>query len=151
MNAKDDCIFCQIVSGTKPSSQVFRDERCTVFMDIRPINDGHVLVIPNRHAPHLSDLDPDDGAHLFQIAQQLAGALRTSGVPCEGVNLLLSDGRAAMQEVFHVHLHVIPRFSGDGFGLRFGPSFGRRPERGDLDAVAEKIKKQMNTNATVKR
>lgn len=144
MSVKDDCIFCQILSGAQPSTLVHRDERCTAFMDIRPINDGHVLLIPNRHAPHLADLDPDDGAHLFRIAQKLAGALRASGIPCEGVNLLLSDGRAAMQEVFHVHLHVIPRFSGDGFGLRFGPGFGRRPGRDVLDAVAEKIRHRLN-------
>jgi len=143
MNAKADCIFCQIVSGEKPCSPVYRDDGCTAFLDIRPINDGHLLVIPNRHAASLADLDPDDGARLFRIGQKLAGALRTSGLRCEGVNLLLSDGRAAMQEVFHVHLHVIPRFVGDGFGLRFGPGFGRHPAREDLDAVADKIKNRM--------
>ncbi len=141
---KDECIFCQIVSGTKPSSTVYRDDACTAFLDIRPINDGHLLVIPNRHASFLVDLDPEDGARLFRVGQKLAGALRTSGIRCEGVNLLLSDGRAAMQEVFHVHLHVIPRFPGDGFGLRFGPGFGRRPERDLLDGIAEKIKNQIN-------
>lgn len=139
----DGCIFCQIISETKPASVVYRDERCLAFLDIRPINDGHLLVIPVRHAAHLADLDPDDGAHLFRIGQKLAGALRASGIPCEGVNLLLSDGRAAMQEVFHVHLHVIPRFAGDGFGLRFGPGFGRHPLRKDLDEAAKKIKSRM--------
>jgi histidine triad (HIT) family protein len=137
----NDCIFCRILSGEMPCSRVYSDGAVTAFLDIRPINEGHVLVIPNRHAACLSELDPEDGAHVFRTGQKIAAALRSSGLRCEGVNLLLSDGRAAMQEVLHVHLHVIPRYAGDGFGLRFGPSFGRHPERGVLDAVAAKIQK----------
>jgi len=143
MNVEDRCIFCQIVSGALPASLVHRDERCTAFLDIRPINDGHVLVVPNRHAAFLSELDPEDGAHGFRVAQKLAAALRASGLRCDGVNLLLSDGRAAMQEVFHVHLHIIPRYAGDGFGLRFGPGFGRNPSRDELNGIAVKIKGQI--------
>jgi histidine triad (HIT) family protein len=142
----DNCIFCQIISGAMTASLVHRDEHCTAFMDIRPINEGHVLVIPNRHAAFLSELDPEDGAHCFRLGQRIASALRASGLRCEGVNLLLSDGRAAMQEVLHVHLHVIPRYAGDGFGLRFGPSFGRNPGRGELDKNANNIYNAIKKN-----
>jgi len=130
------CVFCEILTGDRPASVVYQDERCMAFMDIQPVNPGHVLVVPKRHATFLADLDPETGAQMFRVAQQLAGALRRSDVRCEGVNLFLADGRAAMQEVLHVHLHVIPRYRGDGFGLRFGPGYHDRPARAALDAVA---------------
>lgn len=135
-----DCVFCDILSGKLPVSIVYRDERCTAFMDIQPVNSGHVLVIPNRHATFLADLDEETGGHMFRVAQRLARALRNSGVRCEGVNFFLADGAAAMQDVFHVHLHVFPRYRGDGFGLRFSPAYSVRPDRSELDAVAEQIR-----------
>lgn len=135
-----DCVFCDILANKRPSSQVYQDEKCTVLMDIQPVNPGHMLIVPNRHASNLAELDEDTGAEMFRIAQRLARALRRSGVKCEGVNLFLADGEAAMQDVFHVHLHVFPRFVGDGFGLKFGPAYGNRPSRQTLDETAQKIK-----------
>lgn len=134
------CVFCDILSGKRPASVVHRDERCTAFMDIQPVNEGHLLVVPNRHASGLADLDAKDGEHLFGVAQRLAAALRRSGVRCEAVTLLLADGEAAQQEIFHVHLHVIPRYERDGFGLRFPPAYGVKPERAKLDHLADKIR-----------
>ena len=92
-----DCVFCDILSSKLPSSIVIQDDLCVVFMDIQPVNSGHVLVIPKIHAASLAELDQDTGAHMFRVAQRLAGALRRSGVRCEGVNLFLADGEAAMQ------------------------------------------------------
>ena len=88
-------------------------------MDIFPVNPGHVLVIPTSHSAFLAELDPEAGAELFRVAQRVAAALRRSDPRCEGVNLFLADGEAAGQEIFHVHLHVIPRQRGDGSGFRF--------------------------------
>ena len=133
------CVFCEIVRGTAQSSTVYADDTVVAFMDIQPVNEGHVLVVPRAHAAHLSELDEETGAHLFRVAMRLTEALRRSGVRCEGVNLSLADGEAAGQEVFHVHLHLIPRFRGDGFGLRFGPDYGILPERARLDQVAAGI------------
>jgi len=133
------CDFCEIVGGRSPSSVVFQDERCIAFMDIQPVNPGHLLVVPIEHAATLSDLDEDVGAHVFRVAQRLAGALRVSGIRCEGINLFLADGEAAGQEVFHVHLHVLPRFYGDGFGLRFGPNYAHKPDRQELEAAAQRV------------
>ena len=135
-----DCIFCEILAAKSPSSIVYRDDICTAFVDIQPVNAGHVLVVPNRHAPFLADLDEDTGARMFRIAHRVALALRNSGVECEGVNLFLADGEAAMQDVFHVHLHVFPRYVGDGFGLTFSPDYFDKPERSELDAIAERIR-----------
>ncbi len=138
-----ECIFCEILASHSPASIVYRDEVCTAFMDIRPVNPGHVLVAPNEHAATLAELKPDTGAHMFRVAQRLAAAVRNSGVKCEGVNLWLSDGAAAFQDVFHVHLHVIPRYAGDGFGLKFGPHFFTRPGRAELDTIAAQIKRAL--------
>jgi histidine triad (HIT) family protein len=110
-------------------------------MDIQPVNAGHVLVIPNAHASFLADLNPETGAQMFRVAQRMAQTIRESGLPCEGVNMFLADGEAAMQEIFHVHLHVFPRFPGDGFGLKFGPKYAVKPSRSELENAAEKIRK----------
>jgi diadenosine tetraphosphate (Ap4A) HIT family hydrolase len=135
-----DCIFCRIVQGQAPASVVYDDERVLAFMDIRPVNPGHLLVVPKSHAAGLSELDPEIGAHLFKVAMRLAAALRNSGVKCEGVNFFLADGKAAFQEVFHVHLHVIPRYAGDGLAFKFGPDYYRQPSRAALDNIAAQIR-----------
>lgn len=135
-----DCVFCQIVKGTTPASVVYTDEKVMAIMDTQPVNPGHVLIIPKTHAAHLSELDEETGAHMFKIAMRVAAALRRSGVKCEGINLFLADGEAAFQYVFHVHLHVIPRFRGDGFEIKVGPNYGSRPNRKELDKIAERIR-----------
>jgi len=141
----NDCIFCAIAAGLAPASVIYRDAMCVAIMDIKPVNPGHVLVIPLSHAASLADLDPPTGALLFTVGQRIAAALRHSGLRCEGVNLFLADGEAAGQEVFHVHLHVIPRFQDDGFGLRFGPNYHTPPIRDALAEAAEKIRAEIET------
>lgn len=142
-----DCIFCRIVAGELPSSSVFRDEQCAAFMDIQPVNSGHVLVVPLRHAAHLSELEELGAGHLMIVAQRIAAALRASPLHCEGVNLLLADGESAGQEVFHVHMHVIPRHAGDGFGFRFGPNYANLPPREQLESVAAQIRAGLGWDA----
>ena len=136
----EGCVFCEIVAGRSPASVVYRDESCIAFMDIGPVNTGHLLVVPVRHATYLADLDFQAGGLLFGVAQRLSAAVRNSGLKVEGVNLFLADGEAAGQEVFHVHLHVLPRFRGDGFGLRFPPQYPQYPPREQLDADAKVIR-----------
>ena len=139
-NAMNECVFCRILEGELPASFVYRDDRYAAFMDIRPVNLGHVLVMPVRHAPYLADIDSDEAADLMRVGHAAAAALRASGVPCEGVNLFLADGEAAMQEIFHVHLHVFPRFRNDGFGLKFSPEYyTRRLARPQLDEMAARL------------
>ncbi len=140
MGETSNCIFCKILSGELEVSMVYQDDSCSAFMDIQPVNPGHVLVIPNRHAAYLADLKEEEGAQMFRVAQRLAAALRDSSVRCEGVNFFLADGEAAMQEVFHVHLHVFPRYAGDGFGLKFSSHYSNKPERKELNVVAENIR-----------
>ena len=137
------CIFCQIVEGILPSSKVYEDKICLAFMDIQPVNSGHVLVIPKAHYKDLTDLPASVGAHLFQVAQRIVASLPKTEIKIEGADLFLAHGEAAGQEVFHVHLHVIPRFTGDGFGFRFGPNYVNLPERQELDSIAVQIKQQL--------
>ncbi|MEN3361315.1 MAG: histidine triad family protein [Mycobacteriales bacterium] len=132
-----DCVFCAIITRTAPASVVYEDETAVAFLDIRPLTPGHLLVVPRRHAADLAELDPADGGHLFGVGQRLAAAVRRGGLRCEGVNFFLADGVAAGQEVFHVHLHVLPRFRGDGFRLR--ATFGN-PSRPELDRQAAAVR-----------
>jgi len=134
------CLFCDIVAGRVPAVKVHEDEHCLAFMDIQPVNPGHVLVVPKVHAQHLENLDHGAGGFLFEAARQVAKGVRGSGVLCDAITFLLADGEAAGQEVFHVHLHVIPRFFNDHFGLKFGPHYGEQPKQEELQTIAAKIK-----------
>lgn len=139
----DKCIFCDMIGGQGDVTYVYQDERVSAFMDIQPVNSGHILIVPNEHATYLADLPEETGAHIFRTAQRLAAALRSSGIRCEGVNFFLADGEAAGQEVFHVHLHVFPRFNGDGFGLTFADRYFTMPPRSELEETATAIRDQL--------
>ena len=132
------CIFCEIVAGRADASAVYEDDRVLAFLDLFPVNPGHALAIPKKHAASLAELDGADGERVFDVARRVAAALRECGVRCEGVNLFLADGEAAGQEVFHVHMHIIPRYAGDGFGLRIASK--EMAERGALDEIAERLR-----------
>ncbi|MET7401491.1 HIT family protein [Dactylosporangium sp. NPDC005572] len=127
-----DCIFCAIIVGAAEASFVHQDDDVVAFMDLNPVTPGHLLVIPRRHAVGLADLDEAAGAAVWRVAHRLGRVVRH-----DGVNLFLADGVAAGQEVFHVHLHVVPRYKGDGFKLVVKPG---RPTRAELDAMAESIR-----------
>jgi diadenosine tetraphosphate (Ap4A) HIT family hydrolase len=132
------CPFCALIAGKAETSELHRDERAIVFMDIQPTNPAHVLVVPIEHCARLSDLEPETGAHLFQLAQGVVSAIYRSSLSYEACNLHLSDGELAGQEVMHLHLHVVPRAKGDG--IRFGGGQRRRPDRADLDALGRRIR-----------
>jgi histidine triad (HIT) family protein len=137
------CVFCEIVQGTAPASIVYADKQAVAFLDIQPVNEGHLLVVPRIHATSLAELDAETGRHLFGLAVDLSRAVRRSGVRCEGINLFVADGEAAGQEVFHVHVHLIPRFRGDGFGLHFAPNYYELPSRISLDETAFRIRQTL--------
>jgi histidine triad (HIT) family protein len=130
------CVFCEIVHGRAEASLVYADDAVIAFMDVAPINPGHVLVVPRDHASRLSDLTEDCGTQMWRIAQRTAGALRGSGLRVDGIDLWLADGAVAGQEVPHVHLHVLPRYTGDSVRFDVNPM---KPDRAELDANAAKI------------
>ena len=135
----EKCIFCKIIAGKSPSSVIFEDDVVLVLMTIGPINPGHVMVIPKKHSSCLAEMEEETGAHLFKVTMRTAQAIRESSVKCEGINLFLADGKAAFQDVFHVHMHVIPRFVGDPFKIM--ANWEDKPSRDELDEIAGKIEK----------
>ena len=133
------CIFCKIVSGEIPSVKVYEDEGFMAFMDIGPVNKGHVLVIPKKHAETFLDLTPDEAAELFRRVNMVARAVK-EGLNADGLNIINNVGPVSGQEVFHVHVHIIPRFKDDGmkFGWRKLKYEGK-----EMEEYAERIRKAL--------
>jgi histidine triad (HIT) family protein len=131
-----DCVFCKIRDGAIPSAKLYEDERTFAIMDINPLNPGHCLVILKRHAPTIFDADAEDLGAAITAAKRVATALRAALKP-DGLNMLQANGAAAFQSVPHLHLHLIPRFTGDGKGFDWKLVAGNRDE---ILANAEKIK-----------
>jgi len=111
-----DCIFCKIVAGQIPCARVHEDDLTLAFMDVGPVNPGHVLVATRRHAASLFDLTPEEAAAVMTTAQRVAASVR-EGFDAPGLTLLQANGKEGWQTVFHFHLHVVPRHADDGIGL----------------------------------
>jgi histidine triad (HIT) family protein len=131
-----DCPFCAIIADESPASVVYEDDETLAFLDINPITEGHTLVVPTAHYEGLAGLPSATGGRLFQLGQEIATGLRSASVPTEGINLFLADGAVAGQEVFHVHLHVIPRIADDKMRLELPRD---NPARAELDRLATDI------------
>jgi histidine triad (HIT) family protein len=132
----DDCIFCKIVSGEIPAQVLEQDEHTLTFMDVAPATRGHALVIPKRHATDLWEIEPDELAAVATAAQRQALRVRDR-LGADGVNLINSCGPAAWQTVFHLHMHVIPRYAGDPLKLPWEPAPGDMDE---ITAVAAELR-----------
>ncbi len=138
MSAAQPSVFARIIAGEIPCQRVFENEHVLAFLDIRPLAEGHTLVLPKRSAARLADLTPAEAAELGR--QLVAIAQRVVAVTgAAGVNLLLNDGQVAGQEVPHVHFHIIPRQAGDGLGYRWRP---QDRNAADLEALAARIRAQ---------
>lgn len=134
--APDRCIFCAIAARRAPAHVVHEDDRTLAFMDLFPLTRGHALVIPKRHCDSVLDAPPDDWSAVARTAQRLA-VLAVERLGAEGVNLLQTNGAIAMQTVFHLHVHVLPRYPNDGFRVEFDR---RRGDDAELAAVAETLR-----------
>ncbi len=136
-SAEQGCIFCAIGARRAEASVVYEDEAVVVFMALHPVTPGHLLVAPRKHAVGLEDLDVATSAHVWSVGHDMARALRRSDMRCGGINIFVCDGEVAFQTVFHFHLHVIPRYAGDGWTIL--PDEEER-ERSLLDSDAHAIK-----------
>jgi histidine triad (HIT) family protein len=136
VSADPDCLFCKIVAGELPSQRIDEDERTVAFMDVNPATRGHALVVPREHAKDLLEVDPEDLAATVLAAQRLARRISERLSP-DGVNLINSCGRAAWQTVFHLHVHVIPRYVEDPLRLPWVPGPGDPDE---IAAVARELR-----------
>lgn len=112
----EGCVFCAIAAGQAPAELLCQDAHALAFLDIHPAAPGHTLVIPRRHVHTLCELDEDSGGSMMGLAIRVARALQASLQP-DGLSLVQSSGRAAGQEISHAHLHLIPRWHGDGLRL----------------------------------
>ena len=131
-----DCLFCRIIAGALPATIVRSDERTLAFMDIAPASRGHCLVIPRAHAADLAEIAADDLAACALAAQDLARRA-LDGLGADGVNLINSCRPAAWQTVFHFHVHVIPRYVGDGLVQPWTPA---PADMDELKAAAETLR-----------
>ena len=145
MNYDPQNIFAKILRGEIPCHKLFEDDQCLAILDIFPVNLGHLLVIPKAQAVTVPELDPALAAHLFAVGARLSKVVRSKAPRCEGVNFWISDGAPAGQEVPHVHLHVIPRFAGDGFSWRVGPGNRQPQDASVLANLAETYRKALET------
>ena len=132
----EDCIFCKILAGELPAQMVDEDEHTAAFMDINPWTRGHAVVVPRRHSRNLYEIDDEDLARTASAAKRLARRM-SERLGCDGVNVLNSCEPAAWQTIFHFHLHVIPRYTGDPLEL---PTRPRGADEEELAAVAEEIR-----------
>ena len=135
----DECAFCQILNGESPATFTYEDDSVVAFMDIQPITHGHMLVVPRKHAVLMSDVEDSVAMRAFRVARRLAAAARAS-LGATGANLFVADGEVAFQDVPHFHVHVIPRYPNDGFGLTFPPAYDRHPGRAELETIATAIR-----------
>lgn len=132
-----DCIFCKIIAGDIPCSKVYEDSLFIAFLDIKPVHKGHLLVVPKRHFVNIFDTPDMEGEAIYKVARDLAKAV-AEATECDGVNIVQNNNSAAGQEVFHSHLHIIPRYDGDK--LRFASIHKEYESFDEMGEVAEKIK-----------
>ena len=109
------CIFCRIVAGEVPAEVVEREPDVVAFLDVQPLADGHVLVVPRAHAPSVEDLEPAAADALFRVVRRLAGPVR-GALGAAGTTIGINNGEATGQTIPHVHVHIVPRWNGDGAG-----------------------------------
>jgi histidine triad (HIT) family protein len=133
------CIFCKIVAKQAPSSTVYEDETVMVFLDIRPMNMGHTLVIPKAHYVDIFDIPPKELAAVYNVAKKVSFAVKKA-TEADGISIIQQNGKAAGQDIFHFHVHLVPRFEGQKL-----PSFRelKEVERTKLDTTAKKIRQQL--------
>lgn len=135
-----DCIFCKIVAGEIPSSKVCEDDATLAFLDINPVNAGHTLVIPKIHSQNIFDIEAKDWSAVCETVRVISAAIE-KGLLADGINLEMNNREHAGQLVDHTHVHVIPRFRGDG--LRHWPQ--RKYKEGEAEETLEKIRKTLES------
>ena len=136
---EDSCIFCRIAQKQLPASSVYEDEKVMAFLDIRPLNEGHTLVIPKAHYENVFDVPRELNAYIHGVTKQIAIAVKKA-MNADGISIIQQNVKAANQDVPHLHVHVIPRYNGQKM-----PSFSETSEanREQLSQTAAKIRKQL--------
>lgn len=137
--ADKDCIFCKIANGGIPSATIYENSDFRVILDVAPANRGHALIIPKEHFKDIFDIDAVTAGKLFSLATEVARAMK-SVLHCDGLNIVQNNGLIAGQTVFHFHLHLIPRYEGDGIKLTWEQY---ESDSTDLQELAREIRKKI--------
>ena len=133
------CIFCKIVRKQAPASIIYEDESTIVFLDLRPLNVGHTLVIPKAHYVDIFDIPEKELSQMHRVSKLVSFGVKKV-TKADGISIIQQNGKAAGQDIFHIHVHVVPRFEGQKL-----PPFSelREAERAKLDEMAKKIKQEL--------
>ena len=132
----DKCIFCEIVAGRLPAFKLYEDDLFIAILDRFPVTVGHTLIIPKFHAADIFGLCEKEAPQIMPLAQKIAGKIKEVLNP-DGFNILQNNGKAAGQVVFHYHMHVIPRYKGDG--VKINPMSHKDVSEKELEEVAAKL------------
>ena len=136
----NDCLFCKIVEGEIPSHKIYEDEKFLAFLDVNPINPGHTLIIPKEHSRNILEMNSLLLSKMIILIKKLSIHIKEK-INADGINVMINNEKEAGQIIFHTHIHIIPRFKGDGFGHWKGTEY----KKGE----AEKIKKILETNKII--
>ena len=131
-----DCIFCKIANGEIPSSALYEDDEFKVILDLGPLAKGHALILPKAHCANIYEASDEMVGKAFRLAKKMAAKM-TDALGCDGFNIIQNNGEAAGQTVFHLHMHVIPRYEGGPHMLTWTPGENTDEERKE---IAEKLK-----------
>ena len=129
-----DCIFCKIVNEEVPVKKIYEDEKTIAFLDREPLTSGHTLVIPKEHYEDIFDIPEELLKKVFVSVKKVSEILKEK-LKCDGINIINSNGKVAQQDVFHYHVHVVPRYAGSNFKLK-----SENSSPGNIDEVFKKIK-----------
>ena len=132
------CTFCDLIHGAGEVSICYEDADSVAFMDVQPVNAGHVLVVPRRHVERFEDVPAELAMHLFRVTTRIAPAVKKVA-GAEGINIVVNSGSAAGQDEPHYHVHIIPRRADDGFDIPLPFAGSSMPDRTLLDATAARI------------
>lgn len=134
----DNCIFCKILAGEIPSTAVYEDDDFKAILDVNPAARGHVIILPKKHAANIFELPDETAGKIMVVAKKIATAVKEA-YGCDGINILQNNGEAAGQTVFHLHVHIVPRFKGDDVTIYW--KLGETPT--DMETIAEEIKSKL--------
>lgn len=133
-----NCIFCKIANGEIPSKTLYEDDSFRVILDISPASKGHAIILVKNHAENIYNLSDEDAGKIYVVAKKVAIAMQKV-LKCDGMNILQNNGEAAGQTVFHLHMHVIPRYNGDQVQIKWTPQDA-------AEQISEEVAKEIREN-----
>ena len=139
-NIMNDCIFCKIAAGEIPSATIYEDDDFRVILDLGPATKGHALILPKKHYADITEIPEDLLSRAAVLAKKIV-TFMMKALPCDGYNVVQNNGEAAGQTVFHFHMHIIPRYEGDGQNINWVPGTSEAEER---ERVAQQIRSGLN-------